>query len=154
MRTYTAIRKSVKWSGALGVVLLVAVWGASGWLSARWSPSSTMELTCHQGMFSVNTGTALLALPSTASSIEIQWGRPATFFWRFRSFEAANLNEKNIPLWWVGVLIFIPTALAWQSDRRATSRARIGHCPACDYDRHGLSSSAACPECGSSPPLR
>lgn len=56
-----------------------------------------------------------------------------------------------LPLWIPFMCAAIPTALLWRVELRVRRRARRGLCPACGYERHGLATDAACPECGSKP---
>jgi hypothetical protein len=57
-----------------------------------------------------------------------------------------------LPLWIPFLVAAIPSALFWRRDHVLTKRARAGRCPACNYDRHGLTADAKCPECGAVPP--
>jgi hypothetical protein len=52
------------------------------------------------------------------------------------------------PLWIVVLLTAIPASMMWATYWRCQ---RAGSCRWCGYDRLGLASDAACPECGTVP---
>ena len=58
-----------------------------------------------------------------------------------------------IPLWLMAAGAAVPPVVLWRLDNLARRRARLNHCPACNYDRHGLSAASPCPECGGAPAL-
>ena len=53
-----------------------------------------------------------------------------------------------LPLWIPILMTVLPTALAWRLDTLARRRAAAGKCVKCGYDLSGLTTGAACPECG------
>lgn len=57
------------------------------------------------------------------------------------------------PLWNVVVAALTLTIVAWRPLALVLYRTRIGHCPHCNYNRHGIPAQAVCPECGEAPPM-
>ena len=51
-------------------------------------------------------------------------------------------------LWPFVLVTSIPGVAVVVMGRRVARRARLGHCPACNYNLRGLAAGAACPECG------
>ena len=50
----------------------------------------------------------------------------------------------NVPLWFLFLLIALPTGWLFWSDHK---RKKPGHCPSCGYSLTG-NTSGTCPECG------
>jgi hypothetical protein len=65
------------------------------------------------------------------------------FKWWFEKVARPTSTAYIVPLWAIGLVGALPTALAWW--RR--SAVRRGSCPKCGYDTRGLTH-AACPKCG------
>jgi hypothetical protein len=61
------------------------------------------------------------------------------------------LNHFEMTLVYPVLAAGAAAAILWNADMRARRRARLRLCPACGYDRRGLATDAACPECGSKP---
>lgn len=78
--------------------------------------------------------------------------------WRFLGFErfgpiGRNGPEENwsIPMWFIaGLLATTATWLHWPAWRRSR-RVAAGRCVKCKYERAGLGTDTACPECGERP---
>jgi len=155
MSVTVAIRKTIKWGGAFAVVLLVAVWVASGWWWVSVGRGRPWLVWVTQGRLvldrykAIGPSDSFTPLSFRGGSREPESG--PYLLWSFVWGETATsfgITRSCIPLWFPTLLVAIPTALAWRADRRAWRWERIGLCPACGYDRRGLAPAAVCPECG------
>ena len=54
------------------------------------------------------------------------------------------INTAFLALPWAVLISLLPLA----AEARRSHRRRRGHCPACNYNRKGLTAEAVCPECG------
>ena len=61
-------------------------------------------------------------------------------------YGAGTVDQAVIPLWVLFVALGALTSVVWRRHLRRGSMP--GLCPACRYDRAGLSPGAPCPECG------
>ena len=82
----------------------------------------------------------------------VVWATPVVWYEWTQSigspFNGMTSRSLSVLLRPLAVAVFLAGApLVW-TGRRAARRARLGHCPACGYDRAGLGSGKACPECG------
>jgi len=155
MRIRTVIRKSVKWGGALAVVLLVAVCVASAKWHWSWKVASncgvSIDASC-LGVFCYDTG---IFPQDSLSVIPIFYdGGDSSPTWR-GTFQRASyasggvgVTRTIIPLWPFSLLTLIVTGFAWRADLIARRRAMVGSCLKCGYSRVGLAPDAVCPECG------
>jgi hypothetical protein len=62
------------------------------------------------------------------------------------TLQTAGLSWLTLAFW--GVFFFGYLIVLALPDLRRRVRKAEGLCPRCGYDRHGLSCSAPCPECG------
>jgi uncharacterized OB-fold protein len=53
-----------------------------------------------------------------------------------------------VPIWVIVAAAQAAAIAAWRLDTLARRRARLNHCPTCNYDRTGLPAASLCPECG------
>ncbi|MEK6702200.1 MAG: hypothetical protein AABZ53_08050, partial [Planctomycetota bacterium] len=67
---------------------------------------------------------------------------------RFRPPAGQTTWVVGFVLWPIGLALLATGVPFAVSGRRIRRRARLGLCAACGYDRRGLESGAACPECG------
>jgi hypothetical protein len=74
-----------------------------------------------------------------------------SFHWWFDWFSSPRMWSFGVPIWTLAGASLVPTVVVWRLDRRARRRARINHCPTCNYDRGGLPAASPCPECGAIP---
>jgi hypothetical protein len=157
MKPGSLIRKSAKWGGVFLSIALIVVWIASAWVRLDWrdyAPGSTQtELT------------ALVAYGCVLIEVidKNWWGQPPTrvfhfsasrphfAWWGFYRSHQPGFDRFRFPLWTVVAPAIAITCAAWRLDTLARRRARIGHCPACNYDRRGLPAASPCPECGAVP---
>jgi len=151
VKVRTAIRKTVKWGGAVAVVLLVALWVSSKWWWVQLTPSGTTQITSSGGRLFVEVRTSNSSNRWQVGLISQVEQTAVAFSWDFWPISDRQSTGRFIPVWFPTALVLIPTALAWWLDRRASRRSRIGLCPACSYDRLGLAAGAVCPECGAAP---
>jgi hypothetical protein len=70
--------------------------------------------------------------------------RPPTFHGR----REEGQQTLEVPIWLPFTIVVAISAIAWRIDINARRRARIGHCPACNYNRMGLADALPCPACG------
>jgi ssDNA-binding Zn-finger/Zn-ribbon topoisomerase 1 len=76
----------------------------------------------------------------------------AAFYWHFRwEVTERGLLRIAIPLWAFAVGPVAATSAAWRLDTLARRRARLNHCPTCNYSRADLPAASPCPECGKRP---
>jgi hypothetical protein len=71
--------------------------------------------------------------------------------WWFRSLTAWGAHTVSIPIWTFILPFFVAANIAWRFDHLARRRARLNHCPTCNYDRTGLPAASPCPECWTIP---
>lgn len=94
--------------------------------------------------------------PSDWSNFKHGWAfysdNGASSFWWFDWRTRPDSWWLHIPIWVLSILAAVPAILAWRGDRRARRRELADHCPACGYDRRGISPVVACPECGKPSP--
>lgn len=162
VREHPRIREVVKWGGLALTVTLAALWA----VSARFEIVATTPLG-KAGTVSVYFLTGILQFnwnsgrnpfrPPSATDIDtgysapdIAWNalppnRNAFAWWRMG---VHNDLSVTVPGWFPAAATFITTAIAWRLDRIARRRRRDGTCWKCGYERTGLASQAACPECG------
>ena len=81
-----------------------------------------------------------LSLPGQVSytPLSIKWLPTYTF-----GSVPGTWEQVSVPLWIPLLLLAIPTAYLWHTDRRA----KPWQCPKCRYDLRGLDG-GVCPECG------
>jgi hypothetical protein len=139
------IRKTVKWSGVL-TCALAALWVGSWFGYVQRNFADGWWAAIASGYVIVEKMDAQSVLPG-----EIGWrygtGRmgivwlPSAALFKGRSWIL-------MPVWVPLILVLALTIAAWRRDHRAVTRARLNHCPTCNYDRRGLPVTSPCPECG------
>ncbi len=162
VRYHHAVRRArriAKWTGLTLALLIAAAWIVSLWWWCVYSRISPTEfrsaglargaLVYSRSFFSQSSGVTqarwravrlpdphnLGLPPSEAASLYM--GLP-------RGRSVSGSLYVIVPLWIPFVVLAIPTAWLFWTDRRAR---RVGHCR-CGYDLAGLPANAACPECG------
>jgi len=148
----TALRKTVKWGGAAGTVILVAVWVGSRWGGVIWGLPGG-------GFMAVRGGQCLAVVspmqryPTVRGGLSLVLSEPY-FRWRFYGEYRSGRITLSVPLWFPATILLALTAFAWRRDAVWHRRARAGVCPTCGYDLSGLPAKGGCPECGApAPPL-
>ena len=131
-------------------VLILVVWGVSGWWGVWAKAGNGWEAGWSRGVFALSTNDFLTRWSFSISTEAIQ--NPPVFSWWFHIESSAGNWLIIIPLWAIAVPLAGITAIAWRLDTLARRRARAGLCHQCHYDRAGLPSIAPCPECGASSP--
>ena len=146
MRPHPRIRKSVKWTGAVVSVLLLAVWITSAWWYVswwfRWGDSMAV------GGGAAYVGHNILDIPPAARGAHYGLSTGTPFTWWFADYKYGAGGHMVIPLWSPVFLALLPTVAAWHLDTLTRRRAGVNLCPKCNYDRTGLAPGAVCPECG------
>jgi hypothetical protein len=149
MQRKSFIRRAAKWACVGLVVLVTAVWVASGWFwtGTNWNDSGGTTWVCvSAGQVSVSRYMPQVFL--AGSKWQQQWSG-----WRF-GYESgfaglsgfSTITSHSVPFWPLVVAGVAGVAWDWRAEARA--RRRTGLCAACGYDRHGLKPDAKCPECG------
>jgi hypothetical protein len=163
------LRKWAKWGCTVAAVLAAALAVFSGFYRYRWSRVSTDGLTAWITQVGDGALRVLVIHDRNASELRTHshsslersehwaWG-PWTwksgtageriFHAGFQYWRETNSCLLGVNLLYPVLLVTIPGALLWYSDRR---RLVPGLCPKCGYDRHGLAADAKCPECGTVP---
>jgi hypothetical protein len=150
MKPYPRIRKSVKWGGAVVCVVLALMWLASIRWDIAWGTDNTWRGIAYGRLqFSwddhgFTTGSGVPQLWFSRNTPEIRW-------WFDWGNDGYHQHHFRVPLWVLMALMLMPTASAWRLDTLARRRARLNHCPACNYPRAGLPAASPCPECGAAP---
>jgi hypothetical protein len=130
-------------------VLLVGLCICSRWRGVQGRLSNGITTYVVRGQFSI-------FVPRTT-----RWGTEVAGFRIFETnpgFDVWPVLRTRATATYVGIPIpvaitpiLIATAAAWRLDTLARRRARVGHCPTCNYDRRGLPAANPCPECGAVP---
>jgi len=148
----TALRKTVKWGGAVVTGLLFVVWSGGIRYHAGWRIGGGETVAVSAGQIRYK-GFDSIGGPEPHREVGYYAivDKPRLWFdwgnWGFGPYLA-------IPLWPAVLLSLLTTAAAWRADSKYLLRARAGLCPACNYNRAGLAAGAVCPECGTpAPPL-
>jgi hypothetical protein len=129
----------------VGCVVAVTVWIASGWVDAEGWDGRRRWVAVSAGCLGVGRDrTGLIGMGSPS------WFFEATAFRLSWWFDWGS-GWIEVPIWFLAVIAFAPTAAAWHLDSLARRRARCGHCPTCNYDRRGIPAASVCPECGAAP---
>ena len=155
-RKPSRIRRFCKWCGLGVCAVIVVVWGVSSgrcfqsgpiplhWNSVTsrdvWIRDPEVRLGLHDGCVSILYFGADSRLGDSRSIFidppgEQDWLSLPTWHWGSCAF-------AFVPLWWLLVVVGVPTGVLWRRDRRP----RPGHCR-CGYDLTG-NKSGQCPECG------
>src|SRR6185295_6367956 len=119
--------------------VLVGVWVASVWWQAVWVRSNGNGLIVRSGQLWIVRQRTAINGPQPPAGWVISAYRPRLRMW----FETGpslhyHYSETAVPLWIFPALLTIPTVIAWRLDTLARRRARLNHCPTCNYDRRGL----------------
>lgn len=142
-------RSTLKWSGTVLTVLLLAVWIGSIWsMCTVRPPQSRVSLEVYGGILGIKIEerdifrrdhwhwSGLHRRPAT-----LRWGF-STVYWPLSGMPSYQLIE--IPLWFLALLTAAPAVWLSYRDRRCMP----GHCRKCGYDLRGADHTV-CPECGS-----
>ena len=156
MRPHPRIRKTIKCGGAALTVLLVVVWIGSAWWAVGWQPTDYTHIEVEYGQLRISHTEGWVARSEASLSVRRSCDfyeavpRPRLRPWPLWRNDAGRfaLFEVYIPLWMLGAVTFVPTALAFRLDTLARRRERMNLCAKCHYDRTGLAAEVVCPECG------
>ncbi|MFO0857475.1 MAG: hypothetical protein U0640_09000 [Phycisphaerales bacterium] len=145
MKPHPRIRKFFKWGGVVVSVLLLTVWVGSAFVYVLYQHNSCWALQLSWGQLVYN----FVPVPTPPFKLMFKFGQISPPFLQLSLSYTTAMGGLLIwiPLWpFVAISIAI-TAAAWRMDTLAQRRKRLGGCPACGYDRAGLSAYAPCPEC-------
>lgn len=149
MRPHPRIRKTIKWGGALVVLLSLACWVGSAWV---W-----VDYVGDRALVMLDFGRVSLTVYGDDQDPDgpgwyVRVAGPqhrGRFAWGFERINPwRDAVRYYCPLWVPVMLCACPTAFAWWRDRRWRA---AGHCPGCRYNLSGLPAGAVCPECGAPP---
>lgn len=153
-------RKGGKWAGVVAALAVIAG-GAVTWSESRWCELCGAAISIGRGRVVCSgpqrstIGDAPLdvirAYVAETPAQEAVLNRSLRTGWAWPVWKLGTRWAVSIPLWVPLCVMAIPTTLLWRADRRAARREKVGHCPACGYDRRGLTQDAPCPECGKLP---
>ena len=141
------LRRILKWTGLIGCVLIVVVWGVNlRW--ALWRCEADWALGLYGGDASVWWGDSQMSAYSAGQWV-VEVASPSKVRYGFRypraySSQSPYPNVVTLPFWLPLLILAVPTAILWRRDRR---RIPPGHCGKCGYDLTG-NESGVCPECG------
>ena len=154
-------RRRVKWVGVVLCVFVLGVYIGSAWYVVRWyvvnRPSSEAIIAVGEGGLSfgvVHFDTLEDKEGRRSQRVHFSsFGGPSIILWPKRLTARGGTGGLNgvpvtfsvayLPLWVPLLLIAVPTAYLWHTDRRA----KPWQCAKCRYDLRGLDG-GVCPECG------
>lgn len=147
---FAPARHALKWTGLAACLVLIAAWLAT----LKWGMSVLYPWADLEDVHVYTGGVVVLyrgpATPPPRYQPPTQWrvgerGKDSTMVW-WVTWEppSSGLGLLIVPLWMGVVVVGLPTAWLFWSDRR---RRRPGHCR-CGYLLAGLADGAPCPECG------
>ena len=149
-------RRRVKWVGMVASLSIAIAYVTSIWASAgvwRIGESGSWGVTVEHGSLLVAKSSFGPGEPRLPANFGFEHGATKgiwVYLWFDRQVMqiiGAGMSAKSvfvtIPLWPAFLLIALPTAYLWQTDRRA----KPWQCPKCRYDLRGLDG-GVCPECG------
>lgn len=149
------------------MLLLLLAWIVSGWWIAEWervSSDDRITFTLSRGCLTPLRFTRQYWPSDSLLSAETYPTRPDEFrltpehtapswSWGFGIQQVPSHGgnfgmEHTLPLWAPFLALGLPAGWAWRADAIIRRRERSHLCLRCGYDRKGLASDAACPECG------
>jgi hypothetical protein len=154
----------LKWACTVVAVGAVVGWVGSGWCTLTvWTSGTLVHI--QGGQIGAARGQVWSELP-THIALRLRnpsfYGSPR-WYWSFRAEVVGDLSTSaglqmvgvkgqapfvSIPLWAFFVASAIPAGLLWRGDLRVARYRKSGCCAACGYQRLGIASYSACPECG------
>jgi ABC-type antimicrobial peptide transport system permease subunit len=140
------IRAAIIWTGISITVCLLFLWVASAWYIIEFSLYPTVYAYFHAGMLVVTWDNLWSIVP-----MECDFGirrYSGGFFWWFVYSTKPPGAAFCIPVWFLILVIGVPTLLLWRSDRRRRLADAVSNCSKCGYSLTGLPEGRACPECG------
>lgn len=152
-----AVRKALKWGGAIVVLLLIAAWIGLLGRHIRWTDGKRFGGGVGEGQVIVYQDAVWASQDVRGFHFTDQSANPTTRWWP--SYKLRNRGSAGramaleLPLWMLAVLAMLISVAAWRSDVLAIRRARKGCCVKCGYDRQGIAATTRCPECGAEPAL-
>lgn len=138
------VRKAVKWTSAVLVVLVVGAWIATVWRTFGYQGGGPWVSMTAGVMF---VGYDIRAVGPGPTGFRIVPSSPGEFAWWDWGWFRIVGNRGWLavfPIWALIIPPFLVCAVASRLDRRKLP----GACPKCGYDQTGLAADAVCPECG------
>ena len=138
-------RRRLKWVGLVVAIVIAIVYLMSVWWSAhvgRVGENGSYGVWVDDGAFGVMR---LRGQAEASGTVGVEFGAAEGasvqpwFDWR----GYGAIVPVQIPFWFPLLLIGVPTAYLWRTDRRA----KPWQCRKCRYDLRGLDG-GVCPECG------
>ena len=145
------LRKAAKWVTLILSILLVAAWAMSAWVAFAFFSKLGIAIGVDEGvvLIGADRGSPTAAYQGQSSFREHSPG----LRWLFGVIDNPQGWVVLIPFWAITLPAIALTIFAWRRDAAARRRLLVNHCPACNYDRAGLSTPGAlCPECGAAAP--
>jgi hypothetical protein len=149
MAARSRLRKLWKWFCFVGSCVCLCGLIGSRWVGVWLGTGSRAYAGVRYGALEV--GLHPLASRSVAVGFSLEHYRDP-YAWRTGfggEWHDATHFSALIPLWPPFVCFGALAAVLWVRDKRAARAELVGHCSSCGYDRRGLESATACPECGS-----
>lgn len=140
------IREAVKWNCMVCVPLCAMLWLRSWPPVLIWTHKSGLWIDLHSGYLSFGR----VAPPPPRFDPSYPWagGEDSLQTWWFYAGSMQHKADVSLHLAYIAGASVLITAIAVRREGMAIRRQRAGHCVKCGYDRAGLASDAACPECG------
>ena len=150
-------RRIPKWTGAGLSLLVVLAWILSIWCDAQYRATDHTILILSGGWIGAVVSSLATAPGNGITDSSLNWhSRPAFRFegpWNTFHLSGGPSSGNSVEglgasLWFLLLLIALPTAWLWHRDRR---RIRPGCCRRCGYNLTG-NTSGVCSECGAPTP--
>jgi len=142
----SALRKTVKWGGAVGTVVLVVVWVGSPWISIWCHGPSGLYVEVDDARIGLGRDDARPLSPWLQKPV-VGWHSPKSIDWLTHRARGRPGWYAQLPLWALTLSTLALTIFAWHRDAATRRRLRWGFC-LCGYNRAGLAAGVVCPECG------
>ncbi|HMN40146.1 MAG TPA: hypothetical protein PKE29_04825, partial [Phycisphaerales bacterium] len=156
MKPHPKLRKTIKWGGAAVTALLVVVWVGSGWWNIEYAMPRQGLVALRYGRVEVFGMDPRLVWEGNVVSVSgpgvsLNGPEPSRFTW-WGGWKTDSLGWRAVvPLWLPAGATLGMTIAVCAPEMLARRRARVHHCPKCNYDRAGIAKDAVCPECGERP---
>ncbi len=144
-------RAFARWGGSILSILFLAGWAVSAWRTGIWWLNVGLGVGLSNGRLFLGCGPS--EKPGGYFGRNWSYAHPAELEWSFELMKDREAWGVAVPFWVLTVATIALAALGGYRSRAARRRALHNHCPACGYDRAGLSTpDAVCPECGAAAP--
>ena len=134
------LRRVGKWVGLALVGLVLTIHVASAWYVLRVDTYHNTFLLGWGVLRHVHSEAVEPRWPGTIG-LSRHWNMHSWWF-DHEDMPSIKWAVTDVPLWFLGVLLSVPSGLLWWMDR---CRENCSHC---DHDLTGMAADAACPRCG------